>query len=850
MADKRGLMADDNNNNSDESSNENEVDLTSSNVLTSIEPIEIQEEMERSFLDYAMSVIVSRALPDARDGLKPVHRRILYGMYDAGLRPDRPHTKCAQVVGAVMGKFHPHGDSAIYDALARMVQDFSLRHPLIDGHGAFGSPDPDSQPAAMRYTECRLAPIAMQMLAGIDEDTVDFVDTYDGKEREPVVLPSRLPNLLVNGSQGIAVGMATNIPPHNLGEVIDATVHMIDNPEATPEDLMEFVQGPDFPTGALIMGRAGILDAYRTGRGSIKMRAVAEIEEGKNNSRIVISEIPYQTAVETIEKKIAELVNNHDLEGIRELRNESAKGNTRLIVELKRDANATVVLNNLYKLTPLQTSFGVNMLALVDGVPRQLNLAQAISAYVDHQKEVITRRSQYRLQKALDRSHIVEGLLRALDMLDAVIKTIRGSQDAEEARTALMAEPFEFSDIQANHILDMPLRRLTGLERQKLIDEYDELQSTIKGLREILDDAAKLREVIKQEITEIREKFATPRVSKITADASDINVLDLIDDEEIVVMLSQAGYVKSVAIDAFRTQGRGGRGVSGGKLKDDDYVTHLLTTTSHSYLLFFTNRGRVYRLRAHEIPMKDRTARGTALVNLLSLDQDEFIQAIIDTRTYEDGAYLLFATKKGVVKKTRMNDYDTRISGGLIAVNLREDDELVAVVQTTGEDDIFLTSQDGMTIRFNEKDVRSMGRNASGVRGMKLKNDSDRVVGCDIARENAVMLYISSQGYGKRTEQSAYNTQGRGGQGVRGVKVSPERGNVVAAFSVDENDEVLVFSSAGNIIRTNVSDISLQGRAASGVRVAKPGEDDQIVAVARVLERDDKDDKASEDQSE
>ncbi|HMS24947.1 MAG TPA: DNA gyrase subunit A [Acidimicrobiia bacterium] len=830
-------MADDNNDNGSPS---NELDITDSDVRVSIEPIEIQEEMERSFLDYAMSVIVSRALPDARDGLKPVHRRILYGMYDAGLRPDRPYTKCAQVVGAVMGKLHPHGDSAIYDALARMVQDFSLRHPLVDGHGAFGSPDPDSQPAAMRYTECRLAPLAMQMLAGLDEDTVDFVDTYDGKEREPVVLPSRFPNLLVNGSQGIAVGMATNIPPHNLGEVIDAVIHTIDNPDATPDDLMAFVQGPDFPTGAQILGRAGIVDAYRTGRGSIKMRAVAEIEEGKNNSKIVVTELPYQTAVETIEKKIAELVNNHDLDGIRELRNESAKGATRLVVELKRDANANVVLNNLYKLTPMQTSFGANMLALVDGIPRMLNLAQAISAYVEHQKVVIRRRSEYRLQKALDRSHIVEGLLRALDMLDAVIATIRGSQDAEEARTALMATPFDFSEIQANHILDMPLRRLTGLEKQKLIDEYDELQALITGLRAILNDESMLKTVIKEEMIAIKEQYATPRKSIITADASDINVLDLIDDEELVMMLTKNGYVKTVTIDAFRTQGRGGRGVSGGKLKDEDYVTHLLTTTAHSYLLFFTNRGRVYRLRAHEIPMKDRTARGTALVNLLSLDAGESVQAVIDTRTYEDGAYLLFTTKRGVVKKTRMNDYDTRITGGLIAVNLREDDELVAVVQTNGTNDIFLTSRDGMTIRFDENDVRAMGRNASGVRGMKLKNSHDEVVGCDVAREGAVMLFVSSQGYGKRTEQSAFNRQGRGGQGVRGVKVSPERGNVVAAFTVDENDEILVFSSAGNLIRTHVSDISLQGRAASGVKVARPGDEEQIVAVARVLERDDK----------
>ncbi len=831
-------MADDNN--SGEENQQDNVDLTESDTLVSIEPIEIQEEMERSFLDYAMSVIVSRALPDVRDGLKPVHRRILYGMHDAGLRPDRPHTKCAQVVGAVMGKFHPHGDSAIYDALARMVQDFSLRHPLIDGHGAFGSPDPDSQPAAMRYTECRMAPMAMQMLRSIDEDTVDFVDTYDGREKEPTVLPARFPNLLVNGSQGIAVGMATNIPPHNLGEVIDAVVHTLDNPQATSDDLMQFVPGPDFPTGATILGRAGILDAYRTGRGSIKMRAVTEIVENKNNSSIIVTELPYQTAVETIERKIAELVNNGQLEGIRGLRNESAKGSTRLVIELKRDANANVVLNNLYKMTPLQTSFGVNMLALVDGIPRTLNLAEAIKAYIEHQVEVITRRSQFRLKKAQDRLHIVQGLLKALDMLEEVIATIRGSQDVEEARTALMAAPFDFTEIQANHILDMPLRRLTGLERQKLIDENEALEATIAGLQSILDDDVKLRGVIKTEIGEIREQFANERRTEITADAADINVLDLIEDEEIVVMLTSNGYIKNVAMDSFKSQGRGGRGVSGGKLKDEDYVTHLLTTTAHSYLLFFTNRGRVYRLRAHEIPMKERTARGTALVNLLPLDNEEFVQAIIDTRTYEDGSYLLFATKHGIVKKTKMNDYNSRISSGLIAINLRDEDELVAVVQTNGNDDIFLTSRDGMTIRFSEDNVRPMGRNASGVRGMKLKNADDRVVGCDVARENAVMLFVSSKGYGKRTEQSAFNTQGRGGQGVRGVKVSDDRGYVVTAFSVEENDEILVFSSAGNIIRTNVKDISLQGRAASGVRVAKPGDNDHIVAVARVLEREDK----------
>src|SRR4051812_26920595 len=619
----------------------------------SIEPIEIQEEMERSFLDYAMSVIVQRALPDARDGLKPVHRRILYGMYDLGARPDRPHMKCARVTGDVMGKYHPHGNSAIYDALARMAQPFSLRHPLIDGHGNFGSPD--DPPAAERYTECRLGALAMQMLAGIDEDTVDFDDNYSGEVQEPVVLPARFPNLLVNGSQGIAVGMATNIPPHNLGEVIDATIHLIDNPESTPEDLMHFVKGPDFPTGALIMGRSGILDAYRTGRGSIRMRAVAEIDEdAKGGQRIIVTEVPYQTSVEAIGSKIEELVRERRIDGIRDARNESSRAGTRLVIDLKRDANAQVVLNMLYKHTPMQTSFGVIMLALMDGAPKVLSLSQVLNAYVAHQINVVRRRTEYRLRKARDRAHIVEGLLKALDMLDEVIALIRGSADVDEARAGLMTAPFEFSEIQANHILDMPLRRLTGLERQKLIDEFAELSATIAELESILGDDVKLRTVIKTEMIEIRDKFGNDRRSIITYDPGDLDTLDLIDDDECVVTLSKGGYIKTVAADAFRRQGRGGRGVTGAKLRDEDYVEHLLTTTAHSYLLFFSTRGRVYRLRAHEIPMMERTARGTALVNLLALQPDEHIEAIIDTRTYEDGAYLFFATRRGTVKRTRM----------------------------------------------------------------------------------------------------------------------------------------------------------------------------------------------------
>jgi DNA gyrase subunit A len=820
-------------------------------VLSNIEPIEIQEEMERSFLDYAMSVITSRALPDARDGLKPVQRRILYGMYDQGMRPDRQHRKCANAVGHVMAVYHPHGDGAIYDALARMAQDFSLRYPLIDGHGNFGSPDPNDRPAAQRYTEARLAALAMELLGEIDEDTVDFEATYDGQHQQPVVLPARFPNLLVNGGGGIAVGMATNIPPHNLNEVIDATIHLIDNPEATVEDLMQFVTGPDFPTGATILGRAGIVECYRTGRGSIRMRALADIDEdGRGGQRIVVTAVPYQTSAEVIGNKIAELVNDRRVEGIRDIRNESAGDTTRLVIELKRDANAQVVLNQLYKHTPLQTNFAANMLALVDGAPRLVNLRTALEVYVAHQVEVVTRRSQYRLDKAQARAHIVEGLLRALDMIDAIINLIRGSESADAARTALQAAPFEFTETQATHILDMQLRRLAALERQRLRDEFEELNNTIKELQSILGDDTKLRGVIKDELGEVKNKYGDARRTAITTDPGELADLDLIEDEELVVVLSQAGYVKTVAVDQFRTQGRGGKGVRGGKLREEDYVEHLLTTTAHSYLLFFSNRGRVYRLRAHEIPMKDRTARGTALVNLVALQADEHIEAVIDTRTYEDGAYLFFATKKGMVKKTRMSEYDSSLRTGLIAINLNDGDELVRVIQTNGTDDVFMVSSLGMTIRFSEEDVRPMGRATAGVRGMKLRSDEDAVVSCDVARDDAVLLFVSSSGHGKRTPVAAFNRQGRGGQGVRGMRVTEARGHVVAGFTVDSGSEILVFSSAGNIVRMGVDEISEQGRDATGVRVARIDDGDTVVAVARVLEADTNGDGEHDDDAE
>jgi DNA gyrase subunit A len=803
--------------------------------LGSIEPIEIQEEMERSFLDYAMSVITSRALPDARDGLKPVHRRILYGMYEQRLLPDRQYKKCANAVGQVMAFYHPHGDGAIYDALARMAQDFSLRYPLVDGHGNFGSPE--DPPAASRYTEAKLAQLAMELLGEIDENTVDMQTTYDGSTNEPLVLPARFPNLLVNGGGGIAVGMATNIPPHNLREVIDATIHVIDNPDATPDDLMKFVTGPDFPTGATILGRAGIAEAYRTGRGSIRMRAVAEITEDKRgNPRIVVSELPYQTSIEGISDKIRDLVNDRRIEGIRDLRNESAGDDIKLVIELKRDANAQVVLNQLYKNTQMQSNFAANMLALVDGVPRVLDLAHALRVYVTHQVEVVTRRTQFRLEKARDRAHIVEGLLKALDHIDAIIAMIRASESAEAARDALMTQPYEFTEVQARHILDMPLRRLAQLEHQKLRDEYAELQQEIADLEAILADEGRLRTVIKDELSAIREKYGDERRTRIDIDPGDLAELDLIEDEELVFQLSRNGYVKTVPVEQFRVQGRGGRGVRGGKLRDEDYVEHLLTTTAHSYLLFFSNRGRVYRLRAHEIPMKDRTARGTALVNLISLQSDEHVQAVIDTRTYEEGAFLFFATRNGMVKKTRMSEYDSSLRTGLIAINLNEGDELVRVVQTTGSDDIFMVSRDGMTIRFSEDDVRPMGRATAGVRGMRLRNGEDGVVSCDVARDDAVMLFVSSSGHGKRTRLDAFNRQGRGGQGVRGMRINAARGQVVSAFTVVPGDEVLVFSSAGNIVRIPVDEISEQGRDATGVRVARLGDGESVVAVARVLE--------------
>ena len=798
-----------------------------------VEPIEINLEMERSFLEYSMSVIVSRALPDARDGLKPVHRRILYSMFDQGLRPDRPYAKCAKVVGEVMGTYHPHGDSAIYDALVRMVQDFSMRHPLISGHGNFGGTGPDEGAAAMRYTECRLAPLALEMLDSIDEETVDFEANYDNSTQQPVVLPSRFPNLLVNGSQGIAVGMATKIPPHNLGEVIDATLHLLAHPDASADDLMHFVKGPDFPTKAQILGRQGILDAYRTGRGSIKLRAVAEIEETARDTRIVVSEFPYEVSVEAIEEKISDLVKSGVLDGIAGVQNDSAGRQARLVIRLKRDANANVVLNKLFKNTSLQTTFAVNMLALVDGVPRTLNLAQALTHYIAHQVDVVTRRTQFRLRKAEARAHIVEGLLRAIDMLDQVIAAIRGSDDRPSARVALMGAPFSFSEEQANHILDMTLGRLTRLGRSELEEEMAKLRDTIADLRAILASDTRLRAVIAEEMAAIRDKFANARATQIVNDPGELGVEDLIDDEEIVLTLTRAGYVKSVAADAFRTQGRGGRGVQGAKLKDEDFVDQIVHTTTLSHLLLFSNRGRVFRLRGHEVPMKERTAKGTAVVNLLNLQPHESIQAIVATDDFPDDEFLLFATANGTVKKTAFSEYDKSRREGWIAINLRDGDEVVRVVRTGGGDDIMLVTHRGVAIRFSEVEVREMGRDATGVRGIKLRPD-DRAISFDVVRDDADLFVVTDTGFGKRVKTERFTRQGRGGQGVRAIRLTAARGFVVAAFMVHLDDEVLLASSGGVLIRTPVREVSSQGRDATGVRVMNLDEGHAVAAVAVV----------------
>ena len=796
--------------------------------LPTFQPIDIEQEMQDSFLEYAMSVIVSRALPDVRDGLKPVHRRVLYSMWDSGIRPGTPYRKASRVVGDVVGWFHPHAPEAVYDSMVRLGQDFALRYPLVDPQGNFGTVD--DPPAAMRYVEARLAKLSSHLLDGIDEDTVDFKDNYSGEREEPEVLPSRFPNLLVNGSTGIAVGMATNMAPHNLGEACAAVLYALDHPDATVEDLMEFVKGPDFPTGAYIVGNKGVADALASGKGSIRMRSVTDIVEiRKKRMAIIVSEIPYQVSRDRIMEKIADLVRAKTIVGIADLRDESDRNGTRLVIELKRDANPQVILNQLFKLTQLEDNFSVNNVALVDGVPRTLNLAQLVHHYIDHQLEVIERRSRFRLEKAEARAHIVRGLLIALDNIDRVVQIIRSSETVDDARTALMAE-FDLSEIQANHILDMPLRRLTALETNKLREELEELEETIAYLQDLLGDEAKRRTLIGDELTEIRDKFADDRRSQIIPDAGDMSLEDLIADEELVVSVSAAGYVKSVLAKAYRTQGRGGRGVKGTGLRDDDVVTHLLHTSAHAYLLFFTNRGKVYRIRAHEIPRKDRTAKGVMIQSVMPLEADEFVQAVIDTRDYETNRFLVMFTKSGQVKKSKFSDYDSR-NQVLVAIKLVDDDEVVAVRQTNGDSDLMMFTRNGQGIRFDENDVRPMGRASQGVRGIKLR-EGDEVVAAAVADEAEEVLLLTTGGYGKRTLMEHFRQQGRGGFGVKAMKLTRVRGSIAAARAVSPDDQVVITSSDGIVIRQDAKSISRQKRESTGVKVMNLADDAVLSALA------------------
>jgi DNA gyrase subunit A len=818
------------------------VDEAGGVLAARVETVVIQDEMRTSYLDYAMSVIVGRALPDVRDGLKPVHRRILFSMDETGLRPDRPYRKCASAVGDVMKKYHPHGDSAIYDALVRMGQDFSIRYELIDGHGNFGSVDGDPA-AAMRYTESRLSRLAMEMLRDIDEETVDFVPNYDGYEEEPLVLPARFPNLLANGATGIAVGMATNIPPHNLGELIDATIALIDDPSLSTVDLMRYVPGPDFPTGGLILGNQGSYEAYTTGRGSIKVRAVCTIEEpeaGRDRERIIVTEIPYMVNKANLLRKIAELVNAKVITGIADLRDESSREGMRVVIDLKRDANAQVVLNQLYKHTQLQDTFGVNLLALVDGVPRTLTLDQALSHYVAHQVDVITRRTRYRLRKAQDRAHVLEGLLIALDHIDEIIALIRASASADTAKSELM-ERFELSEIQAQAILDMQLRRLAQLERQRIQDEYDELQALIDELRAILADPARVRAIIKDELGEVRTRFADERRSRMVPDDGAMTVEDLIPVDDVVVTLTRAGYIKRTPVDAFRTQKRGGRGVRGTDMKEDDIVSTLLTCSTHDHLLVFTNQGRVYRIKAYQVPEKSRASKGVYVANVpgLALEQGETVAAVMALSEFRDDRYLAFATRKGTVKRTRLDDFDSPRSV-LIAINLNEGDELIGVAVTDGTQDLALVSKQGYAIRFAESDARSMGRSAAGVRGMKLAPDDELLamapVPGDDHDDRSYLLVVTEQGYGKRTPVVSYPRQKRGGQGVRTVKLTATRGGLAGALVVPLAAEILLVSDTGTLIRMDLTDVKPMGRATQGVSLMRPGDGALVVGVAMVVE--------------
>lgn len=811
-------------------------------------PVEISTELKKSFIDYSMSVIVSRALPDVRDGLKPVHRRILYTLHEAGMTPNKPYSKSARLVGDCMGKYHPHGDSSIYDAVVRMAQDFASRYPLIDGHGNFGSIDGDSA-AAMRYTELRMAKIASYMLADIDKDTVDFQPNYDEKQNEPKVLPSKFPNLLVNGSSGIAVGMATNIPPHNLTEVISGTIALIDNPEMTIEEIMKFIPGPDFPTGGIVMGTDGIYKAYQTGRGTLKTRAKAHIEhmEKSGKMRILISEIPYMVNKAKLIEKIAELVRDKKIDGITDLRDESDRTGMRIVIELRRDVNPQVVLNQLYKHTQLEESFGIILLALVDGRPQVLTLKDMLHYFIEHQKDVIVRRTRFELNKAEAEAHILEGLKIALDNIDEVINIIRSSTDENNAKERLMSQ-FNLSERQAQAIVDMRLKRLTGLEREKLEAQYQELLKTIAYLKAVLASEKMVLEIIKNELTEIKDKFGDARRTRISIDESKMELEDLIADEDVVVTVTHNGYVKRMPLNTYRSQRRGGKGIHGITTKAEDFVEHFFITSTHHYILFFTSKGKVYRLKAHEIPEASRTAKGTAVVNVLNINQDENITAVMTVREYSEDQFLFTATKAGIVKKTVLKEYDSSRKDGLIALTLDNGDELIGVRLTKGEDDVLMATQNGLAIRFPEEDVRVMGRTARGVKGIGLE-DHDIVVGMDIiAKENqSELLTMTENGFAKRTDIDEYRVQSRGGKGIIVTKVNEKTGKLVGIKVVNAEDQLMVITAEGIILRQEVAGISKQGRSAQGVMAIRTGES-KVVAIAKVINKEESDE--AEDQEE
>ncbi len=804
-----------------------------------IEPRGLEEEMRSAYLDYAMSVIVGRALPDVRDGLKPVHRRVLYVMNELGLQPNRKHVKCAQIVGEVMGKYHPHGDSAIYDTLARMAQDFSMRYPLVDGHGNFGNIDGWGA-AAMRYTEARLARIATEMLRDIDAETVDFAPTYDGSRQEPVVLPARFPNLLVNGGSGIAVGMATNIPPHNLREVVAATIAYIEDPEIDVEGLMKHIKGPDFPTAGTILGREGIRDAYATGRGRVRIQARAHIEPiGQGKEAIIVTELPFQVRKGGdggLIEKIAELVHDKKVTEITDVRDESDRRGMRIVIELKRDAIPKVVLNKLYKHTPMQLTFGVNMVALVDNVPRTLSLREVIGYYVDHQREIVIRRTKYELRRAEERAHVLEGLLIALANLDEVIALIRASRDPETARNGLV-ERYELTVVQAQAILQLTLSRLTALEADKIKEEHADLVERIKELREILGDEARVNQLIKDELSEVAEAYGDERRTEITHAEGEIDIEDLIADQQMVISITHSGYVKSLPLSTYRQQRRGGVGVTGMDMKEDDYIEHLFVSSTHDYLLFFTNRGKVYRLKVYELPEASRTSRGRALINLLPLREGERVQSVLSTRDFSEGKYLVFATRNGMIKKTEFGAYNTPIKAdGIIAINIRDDDELIAVRRTSGHDDIIMVSRSGQAARFSEGQVRSMGRDTSGVRGMNVSQKGNAVLAMDVARDDQELLVVTENGYGKRTPISDYPVKGRGTMGVKTIQLTENKGALAGALVVREHQELVFISQNGMVQRTSVRGINRYGRASQGVRVMNIRDDDQVSAVALVIE--------------